>query len=495
VLTRIERLFRDALARDRMVRRGERVLVAVSGGPDSTALLSLFVRSAPELGVTLHVAHLDHGWRASSARDAEFVRRLALRFGIPVTVGHVDPAAWKATSARPPAGERRQSSLEARARTLRQRFLRATAAQVGATRIALGHTLDDQAETLLLRLLRGSGARGLAGIHPVVDGLFIRPLLGARRADILSYLKARRLTWRRDPTNRDLRLTRNRVRHRLLPLLERSFNAAAVPTLARAATLLRDEDAWMEDLARAAFERCVRPSSGAAADPGEAGAASKGAGSKVVSLDAVTLEAMPAALQRRVVRLAFKTVRGHLRGLGFRHVEQALLLTRRPAPGGADLPGGLRLRRTASRLEIRRAEAGAATRHAAASCREALCPVPGEVSVPDFGLRLRARCLEAGDPLPEPGPDRALLDADRIEAPLLVRPRRPGDRFVPLGGPGTRRLKSFLIDRKVPVDARGHIPLVVSGERIAWVVGHRIDDRFKITPRTRRVLVLEKETR
>jgi tRNA(Ile)-lysidine synthase len=494
VLTRIERLFRDALARDRMVRRGERVLVAVSGGPDSTALLSLFVRAASNLGVTLHVAHLDHGWRASSARDAEFVRRLALRFGIPVTVGHVDPAAWKRSRARRAPGERRQSSLEARARTLRQRFLRATAAQVGATRIALGHTLDDQAETLLLRLLRGSGARGLAGIHPVVDGLFIRPLLGARRADILSYLKTRRLTWRRDPTNRDLRLTRNRIRHRLLPLLEKSFNAAAVPTLARAATLMRDEDAWMEDLTRAAFERCVRPS-GPASAPGSADAASKGAASIVVALDAVTLEAMPVALQRRVVRLALRTVRGHLRGLGFRHVEQALLMARRSAPGGADLPGGLRLRRTASRLDVRRAEAGAATRGAAAICREALCPVPGEVAVPDFGLRLKARWLEAGDPLPEPGPDRALLDADRIEAPLLVRPRRPGDRFVPLGGPGTRRLKSFLIDRKVPVDARGRIPLVVSGERIAWVVGHRIDDRFKITPRTRRVLVLEKETR
>jgi tRNA(Ile)-lysidine synthase len=466
-----------------MVRRGERVLVAVSGGPDSTALLSLFVRAAPDLGVTLHVAHLDHGWRASSARDAEFVRRLALRFRIPVTVGHIDPAAWKATPARRPAGERRQSSLEARARTLRQRFLRSTAEQVGATRIALGHTLDDQAETLLLRLLRGSGARGLAGIHPVVDGLFIRPLLGAPRIAILSYLKARRLTWRRDPTNRDLRFTRNRVRHRLLPLLEKSFNAAAVPTLARAATLLRDEDAWMEELARAAFERCVRPSSGAAA------------ASKAVVLDAVTLEAMPEALKRRVVRRAFKEVRGHLRGIGFRHVELALLLARRSAPGGADLPGGLRLRRTAARLEFRRVDAGTTTRHVGATCREALCPVPGEVTVPDFGLRLRARCLEAGDPLPPPGPDRALLDADRIEAPLLVRPRRPGDRFVPLGGPGTRRLKSFLIDRKVPVDARGRIPLVVSGDTIAWVVGHRIDDRFKITPRTRRVLVLEKETR
>jgi tRNA(Ile)-lysidine synthase len=462
VLTGIERQFRQALGRHDMVRRGDRVLLAVSGGPDSTALLSLFARAARELDLSLHVAHLDHGWRASSARDAEFVRRLALRCRIPVTVGHVDPAEWK-----------RRSSLEARARTLRRRFLRATAEQVGATRIALGHTMDDQAETLLLHLLRGSGARGLGAIHPVAERVFIRPLLEVRRSAILSYLKARRLTFRRDPTNRDLRHTRNRIRQRLLPLLEKDFNAAAVTTLSRTAELLRDEDAWMEALGREAFDAC------AVASPDH------------LSLDAAALGSMPVALRRRVVRFAFGIARGHLRGLGLRHVEQALELTRRSGPGGADLPGGLRLRRTADRLEIR----ASGTRPTPAPCREALCPVPGAVSVPDLGLRLKARLVEASEHLPEPGPDRALLDADQVETPLLVRPRRPGDRFVPLGGPGTRRLKSFLIDRKVPLDARGRIPLVVSGERIAWVVGHRIDDRFKITPRTRRVLVLEKETR
>jgi tRNA(Ile)-lysidine synthase len=451
-----------------MVRKGDRVLLAVSGGPDSTALLALFAAAAKDLGLALHVAHLDHGWRRSSARDAEFVRRLAIRLKIPVTVGHVDAAEWGALAREREAGGRRQSSLEARARTLRRRFLRATAEQVGATRIALGHTMDDQAETLLLHLLRGSGARGLGAIHPVAEGLFIRPLLGVRRAAILSYLKTRRLAWRSDPTNRDLRLTRNRIRRRLLPILEKSFNIAAVPILARAAALLRDEDAWMDVLAREAFDRCAVV-----------------AGDRV-TLDTARLEAMPAALQRRVVRLTFRTVRGHLRGLGFRHVERARGLI----SGGLDFPGGLRVTRSNGRLEIH-----AAGKRATSGCREALCPVPGEVAVPDLGIRLRARCLGASEALPEPGPDRALLDADRIEAPLLVRPRRPGDRFVPLGGPGTRRLKSFLIDRKVPVDARGHIPLVVSGERIAWVVGHRIDDRFKITPRTRRVLVLEKETR
>jgi tRNA(Ile)-lysidine synthase len=182
-------------------------------------------------------------------------------------------------------------------------------------------------------------------------------------------------------------------------------------------------------------------------------------------------------------------------------VDAALGLLSRGGARGLDLPGGLRVRRRNDTIQfLAGAEApgrreGPPPAEAGAACREALCPVPGAVSLPDLGLRLTARLARPGEKVPPPGPERALLDADRVKGPLVVRPRRPGDRFVPQGGPGTRRLKSFLIDRKVPVDERGRIPLVLSGERIAWVVGHRIDDRFKITPATRRVLVLEKETR
>jgi len=475
--------FLKTLERERMVRRGDRVLVAVSGGSDSTALLALFAGAAADLGIDLHVAHLDHGWRgAAAARDAEFVRRLALSFRLPVTVGHVDPSVWTRRQDRRGPG-RRQSSREARARVLRRRFLEATARAIGAQRIALGHTLDDQAETLLMRLLRGSGRRGLGGIHPVVNGRFIRPLLPLRRAALRAWLRRRRLRWREDATNRDRSLMRNRVRHRLLPLLEREFHPAATTTLARAAGLLREEEAWLERLAAESFA-----------------AASKG-GRGATTLDLHLLQAMPLPLRRRVVRRAVAQARGHLRGIGLGHVDATLGLLARGGARGLDLPGGLRVARRNDRLEFLAGtdapgrRAGPAPGETGAVCREALCPVPGAVSLPDLGLHLTARLARPGDRMPPPGPDRALLDADRVEGPLVVRPRRPGDRFVPQGGPGTRRLKSFLIDRKVPVDERGRIPLVLSGERIAWVVGHRIDDRFKITPATRRVLVLEKETR
>jgi len=461
----IEKTFLEALRHGTMLTPGGRILLAVSGGSDSTALLALFAAAAPELGITLHVAHLDHGWRGrAAAGDSEFVRRLALRFGIPVTVGHVDPAVWRGRGA---------SSREERARILRRNFLEATAAEVGADRIALGHTLDDQAESFLLRLLRGSGRRGLGGIHPVVDGRFIRPLLGLRRADLRAWLRAHRLRWREDATNRDLGHARNRVRRRLLPLLEREFNPQATRVLARAADLLRDEEEWLERLTRKAYEVVATEKP------------------PLVTLDAGRLEALPIAARRRLVRRAIERIRGHLRGIDQRHVERALSLLARGGKTRLDLPGGLRVSSEGRTLNF--AARNARPAHPQRSIQEALCPIPGRVDFPHF--RLEATLAARGDAIPRPASDRALLDADLVKGPLVVRPRRSGDRFHPQGAPGSRRLKQFLIDRKVPVDERGEIPLVLTGERIAWVVGHRIDDRFKITPATRRVLVLTKETR
>jgi len=472
-LLSIEHRFRDTIARHGMIRPGDRVLAAVSGGPDSTALLALLCDAAADMKIGIHVAHLDHGWRGrESERDAEFVRRLAMRHKVPVTVGHAVPDTWKAERA--DGARRRQSSLEARARVVRRRFLRETATATGATRIALGHTRDDQAESLLLRLLRGSGRLGLAGIYPVVDGLYIRPLLDIRRRDILAYLRRRRQPYRVDSTNRNLDLTRNRIRRRLIPRLAKDYNPEVVEALAGAADLLRDEEAYLAEIAEASYTRLART-------------ASEG-----VTFRLADLRELPPALLRRVVRLACAKTRGRLHGITSRHVGQVLEVLFRPGGAATDLPDGLRVVARSGELCFRSGSGEAATGEAP---REALCPIPGEVSLPGFGLRLRARILERRKASPSPGPGRACLDADLLTGPLLIRPRRPGDRFAPLGGPGSRKIKSFLIDRKVPVDERGQIPLVLAGDRIAWVVGHQIDDRFKVTPLTRRILVLEKEPR
>jgi tRNA(Ile)-lysidine synthase len=474
----VERQFQTTIGRYDMIRKGERIVVAVSGGPDSTALLALLCDLAPEMDLDLHVAHLDHAWRGrASEKDAEFVRRMAIRRELPVTVGRISPA----TSSKRVG---RQSSREARARVLRIRFLTEIAHQIGAQRIALGHTRDDQAESLLLRLIRGSGARGLAGIYPVVDGLLIRPLIEVRHRDILVYLKAKRLRYHIDATNRDIALTRNRVRRQLLPLLERQFNPAIVDVLAQTADLLRDEDGHLDGVAREEYGRIEL----------ERGTA--------VALDVDALKALPPAIRRRVLRLALTSARGDLRRITLRHVERSLeLLDTRDGRGAVSLPDGCLIRREGPVLRVFRRAPGERTadgRFPGAAIGPALCPVPGEVPLAGLGLRLRARVVardRLSVDLKSGGRDRAYLDADLMPGPLLIRGRRPGDRFVPMGGPGTRKVKSFLIDRKVNVDDRERIPLVLSGDRIAWVVGYAIDERFKVTPMTRRILVLEKEPR
>jgi len=473
----VERQARRTIARYDMLRPRERVLVAVSGGPDSTALLSVLHRLAPEMKLDLHVAHLDHGWRGrASARDAEFVRRMATRMRLPVTVGHLGPRVWQTR-------EGRQSSREARARELRQSFLLETAREIGAQKVALGHTRDDQAESLLLRLLRGSGPRGLAGTYPVVDGVIIRPLIDVRRREIMAYLRERRLSYRMDATNRDLSLTRNRARRRLIPLLEREFNPNVVEALAHAADLLRDEDGFLGELAANKYREI-------ATRRGES-----------VVLEGRALQELPVPIKRRILRLALAEARGDLRRIALQHVERSLsLLDERRRRGHVSLPGGTAVDMQGDQLRIARrpAEEGAAPAGEGASPREALCPVPGEVVLPGFGLRLKASVVpreQVDLDFRTAGRARAYLDADLMPGPLLIRPRRPGDRFVPLGSPGTRKVKAFLIDRKVPVDERGRIPLVLSGDRIAWVMDHEIDDRFKITETTRRVLVLEKTSR
>ena len=340
---------------------------------------------------------------------------------------------------------------------------------------------------MLQRMVRGTGTRGLAGIYPVVDDLFIRPLINSRRRDIIAYLKTRRARYRVDPTNRDTRLARNRIRRRLIPLLERDYNPAIIETLSDTSDILRDEDRFMEEAARSVYESLIERDH------------------RGILLGARPLLKLHPALRRRVLRMALGEVHGDLKRLTRAHVEKPLRLLEEPRGRRVvNLPDGLIVRLEGNHVLVTRKDDGGSredegdeTVRSGALCREALCPVPGQVALHGFDLKLSAQVVErAGTPerWPAAGSNQAYLDADLLPGPLLIRPRRAGDRFVPLGAPGSRKVKSFLIDRKVPVDERGRIPLVLSGDRIAWVVGHQIDDRFKVTANTRRILVLEKES-
>lgn len=450
----LESVVRQAIARHRMLAGGERVVVAVSGGVDSMVLLHVLAGLRAPLRLHLHAAHLDHGLRgAEGARDAAAAAAWAERLGIELTVARAGPL------------DRRGGSLQRAARAARYAFLEGLADRQGADRIAVGHTRDDLAETLLLNLVRGAGLRGLAGIPPV-RGRIIRPLLEASREQIVAHATAHGVPWVEDASNRSDAYRRNRIRRDLIPLLA-TYNPRIREVLARAAGLLRAEEEFLDGLARDALRALARPRA--------AGEAALG-GFGLARLDPV--------LRRRVLRGAAEALPG-----------RPLLAFHHAAALEAWAAAGPRPGRCAS---LRRVTAWWEGEDLVLAPPVPVPPagaVPLPLGIPTraapFAATFLASAAEWGAVGPPPAvAGEAWLDAATASDGLAVRAWRSGDRFRPLGLPGTKKLQDFFVDAKVPRAARARVPLVVSGDRILWVVGHRIDDRAKVTAGTRRVIHL-----
>lgn len=446
----------ETIDRHRMVTVGERIVIAVSGGIDSMVMLHLLMRLRERYAVALHVAHLDHGLRgAESAAAADFVRNYCETHQIPATLTRADGRMLR---------DRRFESLQAAARTLRYRFLEEVADRQRAARIALGHHRDDQAETVLMNLLRGSGVRGLGGIPPV-RGRIVRPLIDCEREEIEQYARKERIPCVEDSSNRSLAYRRNRIRLGLLPELAKRYNPRIVYALANTATIVEAEDALLNEMAEKKFHALVISQS-----------------SQEVALSIPSMAGLPGALRWRVIRRSAEAL-GARSGLTF---QQTLAIDRLlGAPGGVvHAPGGLRVRRADDGLifAIERARA----RDCIAACS---LVVPGLTVIPTASLSLHSEMLEQGAVVRPAGDTRiALFDGDRTGTALHVRGWEAGDRFVPFGMSGRKKLQDFFVDAKVPREERGRIPLVVSGGQIVWVVGFRTDERFRVTAATRRIL-------
>ena len=433
-----------------MLQGGETVLTAVSGGADSIALLDVLRSLGSPWSLSLHAIHVHHGLRPEADADAEFVRALCARMGVPLSVERVSVR-----------GEPPWEGLEAEARRARYGAFREVARRVGAQRIATAHTAEDQAETVLMRLLEGAGPRGLAGIAPT-RGLLIRPLLGARRADVEAHLRARGLGWVEDPSNRDTRFLRNRIRHEVLPFLAQAVEPSIVDRLARSAALVR---AMVDDLERAAARELQR-------------VGRRGVEGWVLKTS--DLAAFPPEVVVEMVRQAGRDLghSGALRG----HAQKALRRLLAPASvGGALRTGGVTVERSGRWLRVGPGHLLPIVPHD--------FPVPGDLTLPEVGMMLEARCFPRAEGYAAPREALvAAFDADLLPRRLHVRARRRGDRFAPFGGPTERRLKSFLIDAGVPSWERERVPLLEAAGDIIWVAGLRRSRAAPVGPGTKRIL-------
>jgi tRNA(Ile)-lysidine synthase len=434
-------------------RFGPRWVVGVSGGSDSVALLLLLTYLAPDL--SLSVAHLDHGTRGDLGRDdARFVGDLAERLGLPFDLGE-----WAPT---------RPSHFEADARRARYAWLAEVARDRGAGGVAVGHTRDDQAETVLHRIVRGTGPRGLAGIprsRPLAEGVsLIRPLLDVGRDDLRAYLAAIGQTWRDDATNLDTSRTRSRIRHELLPELARSFNPGVAEALVRLSRLSRETVAAVEERVAGLVDAIVR-----------------GREESRVVLDRGLLAELSPFLRAEVMRTVWRSSGWPESAMDAGRWRS--LAARATGPEGTrDIGAGVRVAVTTDRVVLWRSVAAPDLAPLAIPLE-----LPGAADWP--GGRIEATILDSPD---QPAtPCAEWIDLDRLTPPLRIESARPGDRFDPLGLAGkTTPLADFFRARHVARADRPLVPLVKDATGIVWVVGHRISDRVRLTDATRRVVRL-----
>jgi len=477
------RSVKKTIERFRMFDSGNRVGVATSGGPDSVALLHVMDRIAEDLNLTLIIIYLNHGLRGEeSDREDEFIRRLGDSMKIPVESRKISI---------PSIREREKGSLEDVCRKERYKFFEEVAKNYNLNKIALGHNLNDQAETVVIKFLRGSGLEGLRGILPVRDGIYVRPLLEVSREEILFFLRGQGAEYITDSSNMDNRYLRNRIRNELIPELKELYNPRLVENVGRMSNILRLENDFIE--------KCVDKT----LSDWNINSCEEG-----VKIDIPNLKSLHPALQFRVIKTILDDISSSKKGIGYIHVKSVIDLIEGGRPNGLlDLPAGVTIRREYDNLIILKDEGfdtkvpspltmkndknkGRKDDKRKVNDYYYHIEVPGSVNIEETGMKIAFDLMDAGS-LDYSSGSTVFIDYSVISFPLVVRNIRPGDRIQPFGLKGTKKVKSLFIDEKIPGKERERIPLLVDQESVLWIPGVKLSDRARVTNRTEKVLRAE----
>jgi tRNA(Ile)-lysidine synthase len=445
----IKATVKTAIQRYKLISPADRILVAVSGGPDSVALLHLLHELRDELRLELEVAHLHHGIRGEEAKeDLRFVAALAKSLKLPVHLKEINLPQMKSAAGK--------GNLEALARVERHQFFAEIMRERKLDKAATAHTRDDQAETVVMWFLRGAGMTGLGGMASVQqlriagdssDSItIVRPLLNISKAEVLNYLAENKLDYRTDRTNQDTSLLRNWIRLELLPFMQQRAGEELRERLSHGAELLRDEDRLLEELAISRLKG-IRAVGG---------------------LDRAALLREATALRRRILRLWIGQTRGHLRGLEFIHIDDMLrLIEGGPAQGRLSIPGGWELVREYELLWLARR-----VRNRPEACYNYPLEVGVILRIPEANLEFHSeRIVTPSKVLPD-NLMEAVFDLARLDKVLSVRNFRHGDRFQPLGMTGHKKIKDLFIEKRVPLSVRSRWPLLAAGEEVLWIPGY-----------------------
>jgi len=446
-----------------MLSQGDRVVVAVSGGPDSVSLLYLLTQLLPELELQLSLAHLNHMLREEAIYEEEFVQRLGEELALPFYSERIDVQSLL----------KRGETLEEGARRIRYDFLRRASERFSATKVALGHNADDLVETVIFNLIRGTGLGGMRGIPPIREEqslTFIRPLINIWREEIEGYLKEKQIPYVIDRSNFSLQFSRNKIRHQLIPLIQ-EINPRAKQAIHRLASIAGEAQSFIREEAEKREREIIERKT-----------------NYLLQINIPHLLSLHPALQKETLRVIIADFKGDMSEIGSREIETILEMEEGES---FTLPGNLQVERKRELLTFKRRRRP--------TPYEAPLQVPGSTFLPQAGISIEAKIVEENFLLKDPSCWEVTLDMDKLKGNLIARNWRQGDRMVPLGMSHARKLQDIFVDCKVPREERQRIPLICDEEGILWIVGLRIAERAKVDEKTKRTLYLransEKEVR